>query len=87
MNSWLELGSYFSDYQFQVSDRFGVNKKKQRDYALSVRFDVNEHLLFKIEGHYYDGSGQVWDTIANPQPHQPLSRYWTMLAFKTTISL
>jgi hypothetical protein len=86
--SWLELGSYYSHYHF---DQWGVGTPvvfpvlNQGDYALSARFDVNEHLLFKVEGHYMDGAGAIFDIPSHPQPVTNRDNSWTMFAAKVTV--
>lgn len=86
--SWLELGTYYSRYHW---DQYGVGTPvvfpdlDQGDYALSARFDINDHLSFKIEGHYMDGAGAIFDIPSHPQPQSSLDRHWAMLAVKTTV--
>lgn len=88
INSRLELGAYYSYSDFQqvgVGTPVQMPLTKQGDYALSVRFDVNEHLLFKLEGHYMDGSGKIFDLPSKPQPPASRDDSWFMLAAKATL--
>jgi hypothetical protein len=57
----------------------------QGDYALSARFDVNDHLLFKLEGHYMNGAGKIFDLPSKPQPVDTRDNSWMMLAAKMTV--
>ncbi|MEP6653130.1 MAG: hypothetical protein ABJA82_07210, partial [Myxococcales bacterium] len=61
LRPWLQPGAYYSvffphvswrDNTFQVSAREDV----QHDYAATLRFDINTHLLVKVEGHYMHGT-------------------------------
>lgn len=54
----------------------------QRDYCLSVRADINEHWLVKLEFHAMDGTAMVLE--GGPDPSDATDRYWRMLAAKTT---
>ncbi len=83
INSWLELGSYAS----WSSERQSTNALlRQADYALSAKFDLNEHLIFKLEGHYINGSGKIFDTPTQPQPLAKRDNEWALVAAKLTYS-
>lgn len=89
INPWLELGAYYShfDKKDSMPPMFNFHKQ-QDDYALSARFDVNEHLLFKVELHHMKGNGKVFeaprDIFAPPPATDDGS--WTMIAVKATCS-
>ena len=86
---YLEAGAYYSVVYADVNDRLGHNKTEfpesfeawQRDAAATVRFDVNDHWLWKVEGHFIDGAADL-DLIANPKPE----RYWGLFLLKTTVT-
>lgn len=59
---------------------------KQTDYAASIRFDLNDHLLFKFEGHYLDGAGKIFNTPARPQPVAQHDDSSFLFAAKMTLS-
>jgi hypothetical protein len=86
---WLELGSYYGHYHF---DQWGVGTPvifpdlDQGDFAFSCRFDLSEHLIFKLEGHVMSGAGAIFDLPSAPQPVAARDNSWTMLALKTTYS-
>ncbi len=60
---WFELGSYYSVHHDNIGDRDGDERYasgiKERaylkDFALSLRFDINDNWIAKIEGHFMDG--------------------------------
>jgi len=93
INRWLELGTYYS-YSRDVEPIIGnlpfptsgIPALKQGDFALSARFDLNEHLIFKVEGHYMDGSGKIFDTVEHPQPVANRDDSWFLFAAKVTYS-
>jgi hypothetical protein len=87
INSHVELGAYYSYSRFEqtaVGSPVVTPTLKQGDFALSVRYDVSDHLLFKLEGHFMDGAGKVFDIPSYPQPVANRDNSWTMLAAKAT---
>ncbi len=90
VNAWLELGAYYSyskDTQKSVAIVGGLDfpDLEQHDIALSARFDLRENLLFKVEAHYMDGAGKIFDTPAKPQPLASRDDSWVLLAAKMTV--
>lgn len=92
MTPWLELGAYYS-YSRDTEPVIGKNPLqaspptlRQGDFALSARFDINEHLIFKVEGHYMDGAGKIFDTLSHPQPVADTDDSWFLFAAKVTYS-
>jgi hypothetical protein len=85
----LELGAYYSVLHLDADDRTGSNQMKwaqkhfayQRDLAATVRLDVNDHWLWKLEGHFIDGTADL-PPAANPSPE----RYWGLFLLKTTVT-
>jgi hypothetical protein len=84
----LEVGGYYSVYNLDANDRGGHDPKYaerfyawQRDLAATLRFDVNEHWLWKLEGHFIDGTADL-PAAANPHP----SRYWGLVLLRTTVT-
>ncbi len=90
INSWLELGAYVSnshDKQRYLAGSTGTFPVlTQLDYALSARFDVNEHVILKIEGHVMDGAGKIFDTPVHPQPVAGRDPSWTLVTAKVTLT-
>ncbi len=59
------LGAHYSVYYADEDDKDG-NKELttksdawEKDLALSLRFDINEYMIFKVEGHSVDGTARV----------------------------
>jgi hypothetical protein len=89
-NKWLEVGSYYTEYYADTSDRSGASRAVssdgfQKDVALSFRFDPTDWWIIKLEGHYLRGTALLQDQANNP----PASRNddgWWMFGAKTTLS-
>ena len=80
LNDRIELGAYYGN----LKTRFGSSS--QKDYAVSVRYDVNEHILFKVEWHNIDGTYQTFNTVRIPNPVSTRRNSTSVLAVKTTLS-
>lgn len=85
---WFEAGSYYSTGWENKHDRDGDNitdgpKEKAwlKDLALSLRFDINDYWICKLEGHYMDGLMDV-DYGDNPDP----DKNWFLFAGKVSYS-
>jgi hypothetical protein len=85
----LELGAYYSVVYADVDDRHGRNMMKfaepfyawQRDAAATIRFDVTDRWLWKLEGHVIDGVADLFAS-RNPMPE----RFWGLFLLKTTVT-
>lgn len=89
INGWLELGSYYSYSKFEqigIGTPLTFPTLKQGDYAVSARFDINDRLLVKVEGHYMDGAGKIFDLPSYAQPVDARDDSWLLLALKSTYS-
>lgn len=83
-NSWLEVGSYYTQFYASQGERNGPNDTFQKDLALSFRFDVKDWWIVKLEGHWLQGTALLRDNVSNPPPHS--KEDWFMFAAKTTFS-
>lgn len=89
INSWLELGTYYNMSREHFDNHTNVPLPpllEQEDYDLSARFDLNDHVIFKVEGHYMNGAGKIYDTASHPNPLSKRDTSWTMFAAKMTVS-
>ncbi len=90
---WFELGMYYAVYYPDKDDKDGDNLPADgdfkeeawlKDFALSLRFDINFHWILKLEGHKMDGLADVdysdSDDPADPDPD------WYMFAAKLSYS-
>jgi len=89
MNDWLELGTYIS-YSKLTQESVGTPvvfpKLEQTDYAASARFDLTEYMLLKLEIHYMDGAGNIFDIPSHPQPVADRDNSWMLYSAKVTFS-
>ena len=87
----LELGAYYSVYYEDGDDREGKDFEEvglpkylawQKDAALTVRFDLNEHWTIKAEGHWINGAARLF--LFNPL--DTIEEESFLLAVKTTFN-
>jgi hypothetical protein len=89
---WLHASVYYSVLFLDANDRSGTgmrfmmqpDRAYQKDLALTLRLDINEHWLFKLEGHYLDGTAE----LQNADNADPAARKktWGLFLAKTTLS-
>src|SRR5690606_36599552 len=83
-----EVGVYYTVYNSNADDRSGSDKTRfperfyawQRALAATIRYDVNEHRLWKLEAHFIDGVADLYGSTMDP------ARYWGLFLFKTTLT-
>jgi hypothetical protein len=87
LNDRFEIGSYFGNLKNRYASATSAKaQRRQNDYALSLRVDVSEHVLFKIEGHRIDGTYQTFNTTRIPNPSATRKNATTLFTAKTTLS-
>ncbi|HWA26277.1 MAG TPA: hypothetical protein VG734_11480 [Lacunisphaera sp.] len=87
LNARFEVGSYYGFLKNRYPGSTTASaQKRQIDYALSLRVDLNEHVLVKLEGHYFDGTYQTFNTPRIPNPSATRKNTNSLLAVKTTLS-
>jgi hypothetical protein len=80
---WLQPGIYYALEFPDVDDRQG-RQNVQHDVATTLRFDLNDHWLVKLEGHYMFGTAEVDPTLNGNTPLNELVPSWGVLLVKTT---
>jgi hypothetical protein len=83
MTRWFQPGAYYALYFEDTADR-DRRSKRQHDTALTLRFDVNEHWLIKLEGHYMHGTAALNSRLNDGVPLSQLEPDWLVLIAKTT---
>lgn len=84
LNDRWEVGTYFSSQENDNPSATAARKSTyNRDWALSVRYDVNEHVTLKLEGHSIDGTYNLFNTARTP--NRTLKDSTTLIAAKTTL--
>lgn len=91
-NELFSLGACYSVWYPDVDDRDGTEKEAiggyksdawLRDLSLSLRFDMTDYCLFKLEGHAVDGTANVLSIDNNPDRSEDS---WYYGAAKVTFS-
>jgi hypothetical protein len=80
---WMAPGIYYS-MLFKDVDRRQARDAYQHDVAATLRFDLTDHWLVKLEGHYMRGTGALSSALNDNQPTRTLTRDWGLLLLKTT---
>lgn len=81
--SWFAPGAYYSVLYPDATNREG-RALQQHDVALTMRFDVTDHWLFKLEGHYMGGTADLDPDLNGGTPRTDLAPTWGLLLAKTT---
>ena len=81
---WLIPGVYYAGLEPHEAGAVG-NAKFQHDFAATLRFDINAHWLFKLEGHYVNGTADLDPTLNSGVALAQLPGSWTMWLAKTTV--
>jgi hypothetical protein len=80
---WFTPGLTYSLLFSDVDDRSG-RAQRQHDVAVTLRFDVNEYWLVKLEGHYMNGTAAVDPELNGGKPRSELAEHWAVFLVKTT---
>ncbi len=84
LTPWFTPGLYYSSLTPNIDHR-DATSDYQDDVALTLRFDINSHWLFKLEGHYIHGTADVQSSLNGDAPLDSLSRDWAAFFAKTTV--
>jgi hypothetical protein len=60
--------------------------KDRRDWTLAARYDVNDHLLFKLETHLINGTRDITNVPGISNPPASLKDSMMLFAAKMTLS-
>lgn len=80
---WFTPGSYYSVLFSDASDRT-ARGKYQHDVAVTLRFDLTDFWLLKLEGHFMHGTAAVSPALNDDRPRAELTRNWLAAFVKTT---
>ena len=81
---WLSPGVYYSVLFKNVDSRTTTRDQYQHDVAATLRFDINDHWLVKLEGHYLNGTGALSSGLNEGKPTGTLTKDWGLFLVKTT---
>lgn len=80
-----EVGAYFSHSEnSEAAANVAKADKQLEDWALSVRYNVNDYVTVKLEGHAIDGRYNIFNTPRTPNPTRADSM--SFFAAKTTFT-
>jgi hypothetical protein len=93
--SWFTPGLYYALRFPDASDRdgeklvFGTMERRgrsayQHDLAATLRYDINDHWLLKLEGHYMHGTAGLSSDLNDGVPNHRLTTDWGVFLVKTT---
>jgi len=81
-----ELGTYYGQLQDEANSVPGSTPSQyQHDLDFSVRYNVNDHVIVKLEWHDMDGTYQTFNTMQIPNPASKLKSHNEVFAVKTTL--
>ena len=81
--AWLQSAVYWALQYPNVENRDGLSNK-QHDVALTLRFDINAHWVFKLEGHYMAGTTGLINPLRIGAGATDPARRWAVFLAKTT---
>jgi hypothetical protein len=80
---WLLPGIYYALIYPDVGERKG-RAAQRHDVAGTLRFDLDSHLIIKVEGHLLHGTAELRPALNDGVPLEELERTWTLFAVKAT---
>jgi len=80
---WMQPGAYYSVYYPDIDETTGRDTR-QHDAAATLRFDINNHWILKLEGHYMRGTAALDSRLNDDQPKSELVNHWALFIAKTT---
>jgi len=80
---WFSSGIYYSGYYEDVEQRDDY-AKYQHDVAATVRFDLTDYWLLKLEGHLMIGTAALQPELNDGKELDTLEREWGFFLAKTT---
>jgi predicted porin len=83
VTSWFTPGAYYSVLKPSLGQRAGRDAY-QRDFALTLRYDLNANWLLKLEGHYMFGTAALNSDLNGGAPIDTLAKRWGVFLVKTT---
>lgn len=86
IGSKFEVGTYYDVVQDDRSGSVSAPQNHRRDWSVGVRYDFNDHLLFKIEGDWIDGVKDFFNVPGISNPPASLKSHTFLISAKTTIS-
>ncbi len=83
VKQWFHPGLYYSGYYTNIGNRSG-RENMQHDVAATLRFDINQYWLVKLEGHFMHGTAALDPSLNDNRRLSDLQANWGLLLLKTT---
>jgi hypothetical protein len=80
---WLQAGGFYAGYYPDTDNRSG-RENQQHDLSGTLRFDITQNWLWKLEGHYMNGTAGLSQALNDDKPNWAASSRWTVFFLKTT---
>jgi hypothetical protein len=80
---WFTPGVYYAGLYPNYEEREG-RENYRHDLAATLRFDLNDHWLLKLEGHLMRGTADLDPRLNDNTPLDMLEKDWVALFIKTT---
>jgi hypothetical protein len=84
VNQWFNPGAYYSVFYPDVNRRSG-RESMQHDVAATLRFDIHQNWLLKLEGHFMSGTAGLESALNDGKPLAQLERNWGVFLVKSTV--
>lgn len=83
----LEVGSYYTNtHASRPTPGTTASSNKRNDWTISGRYDVSDHLLFKLEVHFINGTKDMFNVPGIENKPGSLQGSMILFAAKTTLS-
>jgi hypothetical protein len=83
VSSWFTPGVYYSVLYPNVDNHKGRDMY-QHDVAATLRYDINQNWLVKVEGHVMHGTAGLNSALNGGAPLKTLTKDWGVFLLKTT---
>ena len=83
ISEWFHPGAYYAVLYGNADVRTG-RAAQQHDVALTLRFDINNYWLVKLEGHLMHGTAGLSAALNGGAPLATLAETWGVFLLKTT---
>ncbi|HEY4185986.1 MAG TPA: hypothetical protein VGP07_13010 [Polyangia bacterium] len=84
LTPWFMPGAYYSSLTTNIHVP-NTRDNYQRDWALTLRFDINSFWLVKLEGHFINGTTDLSPALNGNTPLGSLPSNWLLFLAKTTV--
>lgn len=86
VSRWLWPGAYYSFFFPDEANATlgGPSADMQHDVAATLRFDINQYWIVKLEGHFEHGTAGLDPALNDNVPLSALTRNWAVFLAKTT---